>query len=164
MEKIEPFNVAVNGGQHEFSLQPEDANSLDIVSEGEGRFQILHHGRSFHAEFLAADYSAKTFTFKINGVKYSLHIADHYERLVQKLGLNTSSSQKQNTVKAPMPGLVLNLMVVPGQKVQKGDPILILEAMKMENVIKAAGEGTVKSIAVQKGNAVEKGQLLLEME
>ncbi|MBK7938580.1 MAG: hypothetical protein IPJ82_16520 [Lewinellaceae bacterium] len=55
-------------------------------------------------------------------------------------------------------------MVEKGQEVQKGDPLVILEAMKMENVIKATGEGRVKAVTVQKGAAVDKGQLLLEME
>jgi len=164
MEKKEPFSIAINSGHHEFALQPEDVKNLDMVPDNNGTFQILHKGRSFHAELLEANYETRQFSFKINGVKYSLHIADHYERLVQQLGLHAGASQKQNLVKAPMPGLVLNLMVAPGQVVSKGDPLLILEAMKMENVLKAAGNGTIKSIAVQKGIAVEKGQLLLEME
>jgi biotin carboxyl carrier protein len=164
MEKKEPFNITVNDGQHEFAVQPDEAKNLDIVPDGEGAFQILHEGRSFHAELLELNYASRHFVFKINGVKYKLHIADHYERLVQKLGLNAGSSQKQNTLKAPMPGLVLSIMVEPGQVVSKGDPLLILEAMKMENVIKAANDGTIKSVAVQKGAAVEKGHLLIEME
>ncbi len=164
MEKKEPFNIAVNGTQHEFALQPEDAKNLDIVPDGEGAFQILHQGRSFRAELLEANYPARQFSFRINGVKYTLHIADQYERLVQQLGLNVGGSQKQNVVKAPMPGLVLNVMVAPGQLVSKGEPLLILEAMKMENVLKAASDGVVKMVAVEKGAAVEKGHLLLEME
>ncbi|MDO8365310.1 MAG: biotin/lipoyl-containing protein [Saprospiraceae bacterium] len=164
MEKKEPFKIAVNGDQHEFSLQPEEAKNLDIVPDGEGKFQILHNGRSFHAEQLEANYPARQFSFRINGVKYSLHIADHFERLVEQLGLQVGSSQKQNTLKAPMPGLVLNVMVQTGQVVSKGDTLLILEAMKMENVIKAASDGIIKSVAVHKGAAVEKGHLLLEME
>jgi biotin carboxyl carrier protein len=63
-----------------------------------------------------------------------------------------------------MPGMVLGIMVTEGQDVQKGDPLLILEAMKMENVLKAVGEGRVKAIKVQKGTAVDKNQLLIEME
>ncbi|MFN0215124.1 MAG: acetyl-CoA carboxylase biotin carboxyl carrier protein subunit [Saprospiraceae bacterium] len=164
MEKKGPFKIAVNGSQHEFDLEPEDAKNLDIVPDGVGTFQILHRGRSFRAELLEANYRDKLFAFRINGVKYTLHIADHYERLVQQLGLKVGGSQKQNEIKAPMPGLVLNVMAAVGQEVSKGDPLLILEAMKMENVIKAASDGRVKSLAVQKGTAVEKGQLLLEME
>ncbi|MFN0034615.1 MAG: acetyl-CoA carboxylase biotin carboxyl carrier protein subunit [Saprospiraceae bacterium] len=164
MDKKEPFDISVNGGQHEFALQPDDAQNLDIVPDGAGAFHILHRGRSFRAELLEADYAARQFSFRINGAKYTLHIADRYERLVQQLGLSVGGSQKQNAVKAPMPGLVLNVMAELGQAVSKGDPLLILEAMKMENVIKAANDGIVKSIAVEKGAAVDKGQLLLEME
>ncbi|MCC7465617.1 MAG: biotin/lipoyl-binding protein [Saprospiraceae bacterium] len=164
MEKKEPFNITVNNGQHEFSFMPEDAKNLDIVPDGAGKYQIIYQDRSYKAELLDANYLERQFSFKINGIKYTLHIADHYERLVKQLGLHNSGGVKQNTVKAPMPGLVLNIMVAPGQSVQKGDTLLILEAMKMENVIKAAGDGTVKKIATQKGTAVEKGQLLLEME
>jgi len=69
-----------------------------------------------------------------------------------------------DNVKAPMPGLVLDILVEPGQSVQKGDNLLILEAMKMENIIKASGSGVVKNIPVHKKDAVEKNQLLIEME
>ena len=159
----EPFRIAVDG-QQEINISPEDARNLDIVSEGEGRFHLLHKGQSFHAELVESDYANHHYIVKIDGVAYRLKISDHYQRLVQQLGLHVGGSQKMNAVKAPMPGLVLNIMVEPGQVVQKGDPLLILEAMKMENVIKAAGDGQVKAVRVQKGAAVDKGQLLLEME
>jgi len=80
------------------------------------------------------------------------------------MGLSVVASQKLSSVKAPMPGLVLDIMVEPGQEVAEGDSLLILEAMKMENVLKATGEGVVKSIEITKGAAVEKGQILIEME
>lgn len=159
----EPFRIAVNG-HHEFDILPEDAKNLDLIPDGDGRYHLLHNGQSWHAELLAVDYATRQYTFKINGSKYTLKISDHYERLVQQLGLHAGSSHKMNAVKAPMPGLVLNIMAEPGREVQKGDPLLILEAMKMENVIKAAGEGRVKAVHVLQGAAVEKGQLLLEME
>lgn len=163
MQHNEPFRITANG-QHEFDILPEDAKSLDLVHDEKQHFHLLHNGRSYHAELVDVDYAARQYTFRINGSKYTLKISDHYERLVQKLGLSVGGSQKMNTVKAPMPGLVLKIMAEPGQAVQKGDPLLILEAMKMENVIKAAGEGRVKTIKIQQGAAVEKGQLLLEME
>ena len=159
----EPFHIAVNG-QHEFDILPEDIKNLDIIPTGPGQFHLLHKGQSFHAELVEENYAAHSYTFKINGANYTLHIADHYERLVQQLGLHVGGSHKVNAVKAPMPGLVLNIMVNQGQEVQKGDPLVILEAMKMENVIKSTGEGRVKVVHAQQGMAVEKGQLLLEME
>jgi acetyl/propionyl-CoA carboxylase alpha subunit len=164
MDKKEPFAISVNAGQHNFAFLPDEARQLDIVPDGPNGFQILYNGRSWQAEVLDTDYTNRQFTVRVNGTKFNLHIADHYERLIQQLGLNVAGSQKQNVVKAPMPGLVLNIMVEAGQAVQKGDPLLILEAMKMENVIKAAADGVVKSIAVQKGAPVEKGQLLLNFD
>jgi biotin carboxyl carrier protein len=80
------------------------------------------------------------------------------------MGLSTNITFQIKEIKAPMPGLVLDLEVEPGQTVSQGDVLLILEAMKMENVLKSPGDGIVKSIAVKKGDAVEKGQILIEME
>ena len=63
-----------------------------------------------------------------------------------------------------MPGLVLDVKLNVGDSVEKGDSILILEAMKMENVLKSPAEGVVKSIHINKGDAVEKNQLLISFE
>jgi biotin carboxyl carrier protein len=67
-------------------------------------------------------------------------------------------------IKAPMPGLVLNVLVNAGDTVDKDTPLLILEAMKMENVIKAASSATVKKVNATKGVPVEKGAVLIEFE
>jgi len=69
-----------------------------------------------------------------------------------------------NEVKAPMPGLLLNVMVKPGNQVFKGDNLLVLEAMKMENMIKSPTDGVVKSIEVEKSSAVDKNQVLIKFE
>ncbi len=61
-----------------------------------------------------------------------------------------------------MPGMVLNILVKEGDVVKKGDPLIVLEAMKMENILKSPTEGTVKKVAAIKGTAVEKNQLLIQ--
>jgi biotin carboxyl carrier protein len=159
----EPFRITVNE-HHTFEVQPEDVKALDVLQAGDENFHVLNNNRSFHAELQAADYNNRTFTFLINGNSYQVKVADHYERLVQQLGLSVGGSVKVNNIKAPMPGLVLSILVSPGQAVQKGDPLIILEAMKMENMIKSAGDGTVKSVKTTQGSAVDKGQVLIEME
>ncbi|HNM27886.1 MAG TPA: acetyl-CoA carboxylase biotin carboxyl carrier protein subunit, partial [Saprospiraceae bacterium] len=118
----------------------------------------------YTVEVLEEDYANRRYTLLVDGVRYTVDIADYYERLVEQLGLSVGSSHKINSVKAPMPGLVLSVLAEPGQAVQKGDALLILEAMKMENVIKAAGDGVVKAVHVQKGQPVDKGLVLLEFE
>ncbi len=161
--KKEPFQVSVNS-HYQFEIQPDEAKHLDAVPDGDQAFHLLENGQAFHAELLEADYTNRTYTLRINGTKYTVNIADYYERLVQKLGLSAAGGHKINSVKAPMPGLVISILVQPGQSVQKGDPLIILEAMKMENVIKAAGEGIVKSVNAKKGQPVDKGFTLLEFE
>ena len=64
-------------------------------------------------------------------------------------------------VKAPMPGNILKINVAPGQKVEEGDVLIVLEAMKMENEIVAAKSGTVAQVAVSKGAVVETGAPLV---
>ena len=61
-----------------------------------------------------------------------------------------------------MPGLIVGINVAVGDRVSKGDSLLILEAMKMENNLKAPGDGTVNAIRATKGDRVEKGQVLVE--
>ena len=143
---------------------PEEARNLDVLSEKDDVFHVLYEGRSRHALLQHADYKTKTFTFRIEGNVYTVKVEDAFDRLVQHLGLSKGSTKQMNQLKAPMPGLVVQVLAQPGMSVQKGDPLIILEAMKMENVIKAAGEGKVKAVNVAKGAAVEKGYLLIEFE
>ena len=75
--------------------------------------------------------------------------------------MSDANASKVKDVKAPMPGLILDIKVRPGQEVKKGDPILILEAMKMENILKSPGDGVVKEIKVQTRQNVEKNQVLI---
>ena len=72
------------------------------------------------------------------------------------------ASTKVNDVKAPMPGLILSMSVAEGDEVKKGDPLLILEAMKMENVIKSPSDGVIKSIKAAQGDSVEKNEVLIQ--
>jgi len=63
-----------------------------------------------------------------------------------------------------IPGVVRRIHVKPGQKVRRGDNLLVLEAMKMENEIASPAEGKIKAIPVAPGQMVTKGQLLVELE
>ena len=75
--------------------------------------------------------------------------------------MESTLTKQLDNLKAPMPGLIHSLKVEAGQEVKKGDPLLILEAMKMENIIKSPGEGIVKEIHVEEKNSVEKNALLI---
>jgi pyruvate carboxylase len=158
----ENMKVNVNDDQFEFTkLNPDE---LDIVDAGNGQYHILYNNKSFLTEILEVNYIEKSFVIKVNGDTFSLKISDEYEQLVQKLGLSVDQTEVVKDIVAPMPGLILNIMAKPGQEIDKGDQLLILEAMKMENVIKSPGKGKIKSIEVAEGAAVEKGQLLIILD
>lgn len=159
---MEPYQVTVN--DQKLSVEPNAAAELDIMSSSNGQFHILKNQKAYKIDIESVDYQKKTFVFKVNGSIYTSTISDKYDRLIDQLGMKIGVVQHSGDVKAPMPGLVVEVPVAVGQTVAKGDKVLILEAMKMENVIKAAGDGVIKAVHVSKGMAVEKGQLLIEIE
>ncbi|WP_242926669.1 biotin/lipoyl-containing protein [Pontibacter vulgaris] len=134
----------------------------DIAPIGPNTFHIIKDSKSYTAELIEADYQSKTFTFKINGVKQTVSAKDRFDLLLDKLGMSNANAKQVNDVKAPMPGLILEIKVQPGQEVKKGDPIMILEAMKMENILKSPGDGIVKEVKVQPRQNVEKNQVLIQ--
>ncbi len=134
----------------------------DIVVLGPGRFHVVYEGRSVAAEVVQADYATKAFQFKLNGLIVDLQVKDRFDLLLDKLGMGGATASKVNEMKAPMPGLIVAIRVEPGQAVQKGDPLLVLEAMKMENILKAPGDGVVAAIKVGLRDNVTKGQVLVQ--
>ncbi|WP_426493202.1 biotin/lipoyl-containing protein [Hymenobacter sp. 102] len=133
----------------------------DITPLGNGRYHVLYEGRSYSAELVSADYASKQLVLKLNGQRVELEAKDRFDLLLDKLGMSNAASQKINELKAPMPGLIVDVRVALGQTVQKGDPLLVLEAMKMENILKAPGDGTVAAIKVNLRDNVTKGQVLV---
>jgi biotin carboxyl carrier protein len=159
-----PMSYKIIIDETEINLTADQAQSLDLIKTKEDTFHLLQDNRSFAINLLHKNTADKTLTVEVNGNKYEVRIEDEYDQLVKKMGLSVGGAQVMKNIKAPMPGLILDILIKPGQSVEKGDQLLILEAMKMENVLKAEGDGVIKSIEVQKGNAVEKGQILIEME
>jgi biotin carboxyl carrier protein len=160
--QTEKYLVSVNE-KAELELTAAKASELDAVQTSDGQFHVLHNGKSYRAELVSVDKQTKEVILKLNGKPQKVKLQDGYDQLVKKMGLRANIVHKISAIKAPMPGLVLSILVEPGQEVAHGDPMLILEAMKMENVIKSPGEGTVKRIVVEKGKPVDKGETLIEM-
>ncbi|MBJ6108526.1 biotin/lipoyl-binding protein [Hymenobacter sp. BT523] len=134
----------------------------DLADLGEGRFHVLHEGRSYNAEVVSVDFAAKNIVLKLNGQRVELNAKDRFDLLLERLGMSNAAAAKVNELKAPMPGLIVDIRVAPGQAVQKGDPLLVLEAMKMENILKAPADGTVSTIKVTLRDNVQKGQVLVQ--
>jgi biotin carboxyl carrier protein len=141
-----------------------NALSWDLVEEKQGSFHVIMNQRSYRVDVVKADVKEKSFTILVNGIKHQLDVKDKFDILLQSMGLDNLAANKVNNMKAPMPGLVLDIKVKPGDSIKKGDAVVVLEAMKMENNLKSPGDGVIKKINVEKGKAVEKGQVLVEFE
>lgn len=137
------------------------AAHADIRHLGGNRYHIIREGQSALLEVLKADPANKSYTIKVNGKSLSLELKDKTSLLLEQMGLGSKAKAKINDLKAPMPGLIVDVPVQPGQTVQKGEVLLVLEAMKMENAIKAESQVTIDTIKVSKGDKVEKGAILI---
>ena len=133
----------------------------DIIEVKNGSFHIIKDFKSYTVEVIKADAAEKSFLVSVNGNKYQLDVKDKFDELLKSLGFDNLNAKKVNEIKAPMPGLVIDVRVSVGDIVKKGDPIIVLEAMKMENIIKSPTDGTISKINVKKGIAVEKNQVLI---
>ncbi len=135
---------------------------VDIIKIREGVYHLIRNNISYNLELVKIVSEEKKLLVKINNTPYELDVKDKYDELLHSLGLDNLATKKVNDIKAPMPGMVLNILVTEGQEVKKGDALIILEAMKMENILKSPTDGVIKKIAINKGIAVEKNQLLVQ--
>jgi biotin carboxyl carrier protein len=137
--------------------------NADIQPIGEGQYHALYKGLSYRLECLDKDgEEQKEFKIKINGKLALVSVKDRNDLILAKMGLSSSNAAKTEEIKAPMPGLVIDIKVAEGDMVKAGDPLLVLEAMKMENSIKSPCDGQVKSILSKKGDIVEKNKVLIK--
>ncbi len=137
-------------------------NEMDIVPLGNSSYSLIYKNKSHEINILSINQETKSIILTIDGISTEVNIANKMDLLLEKMGIDTSATNKLSVLKAPMPGLVIEWFVNEGDTVNVGDKLLVLEAMKMENVIKSPGEGIVKKILIKKGTAIEKNQLLIE--
>jgi biotin carboxyl carrier protein len=155
-------NFELTSPEGNFHINGVAIADWDLKKLSDKKFHLLINHKTFRVELIKADPVAKLFSFKINGVVHSVELKDKFDLLLEKMGINNGGASKANNVKAPMPGLIIDLRVKEGDTVMPGDALLILEAMKMENLIKASVQSVVRSVKVKKGDSVEKNQVLIE--
>ena len=142
-------------------LLNNESFKMDLVKQGTV-YHVLHNSKTYALEMLSFNKDEKSCVVKVNNKEVTVSVKDKYDALLKQLGMENLNSKKVNEVKAPMPGLVLSILIEPGQEIFKGDGLFVLEAMKMENIIKSPSDAVVKSIEVIKGNAVEKNEVLVK--
>ncbi|MBK8845684.1 MAG: biotin/lipoyl-binding protein [Bacteroidetes bacterium] len=134
---------------------------LDKVVVAKNKWHVLKNNRVYSVELVSIDKGSRNAIIKVNATIYTVSIKDKFDELLHDLGMDAAIKPKLNDIKAPMPGLVVQVLVKEGDELLKGDTLLVLEAMKMENAIKAPADMKVKSIKISKGQKVEKGEVLI---
>jgi biotin carboxyl carrier protein len=153
------YSVEKNGSETRVNKQ---SITWDLKWMGDRKIHLIQGAQSLEAELLAVDLEAKTLQIRLGHKTTTLQLKDRFDLLLEKMGMNAPGSGSLKEIKAPMPGLILDLKVATGDVVKKGDVVLILEAMKMENSIKSPGDGVVKEVKVSLKQSVEKNQVLIQ--
>ena len=152
IEIIDEHHVSVNGqtltvdfnsvsGQPVYSLLVDGASSEAYVYPGEEKWEVLLMGRQFQ-----------------------VMVEDERDKRLRAAAGGSVSETGEYHLRAPMPGMVVSILVEEGQKVEKGQVLLILESMKMQNELKSPRVGTIGRLRVKAGESVEQRQTLLSVQ
>lgn len=164
------FETSIDGETAEVKL--DLSNNRGTVNGEEREFRLVRKENGRHLLRLGTklyvidniQYDKNEVEFTINGEWSRVTVRDEQDLLLDRLGFKTAAELDEGELKAPMPGKILKLLVEEGDNVELGDPVAILEAMKMENELKAPQAGVISGIAVEEGDSVEKNVLILEIE
>ena len=165
------FESEINGEIFHLDLNSE----AGLVTGGSGEeisFQIIHRERDrmllrtgtkvWRVDNIRKDGSE--IQFSLNGQYCTARVQNENDLLLKELGISSGESNTTSDILAPMPGKVLDILVKEGDDIDIGEPVLILEAMKMENELLSGCSGRVRSIQISVGDSVEKNQLLIEVK
>ncbi|MBL7721296.1 MAG: biotin/lipoyl-binding protein [Chitinophagaceae bacterium] len=159
--KNETFKVKAS--DFVFSFDQATIDEADFFKKSPEEFNIIKDNRSANAKLLESDISGKKLKIEVEGEAFDIEIKDELDQRLDSMGFSNVSTKHIKEIKAPMPGLVIDVTVKEGQEVKEGDRLLILEAMKMENSIMIHANATIKRVAVTPCQAVDKGQVLVEL-
>ncbi|MDR0970288.1 MAG: biotin/lipoyl-binding protein [Lentimicrobiaceae bacterium] len=135
------------------------------------KYEFTINGNKYATEIKSVE--DNTIQVEVNGTPYTVNVDKEIKqqktpKLVRSTAVpttdqsaNIKATAKTGTIKAPLPGIILDLFVKVGDKVSIGQKIIMLEAMKMENVIESDKAGTVTEIKTSKGSAVMEGDVLI---
>ena len=104
------------------------------------------------------------YDLSLEGRRHAVEALDERTRAIRDLSAASAAASGPAPLVAPMPGLIVRVNVAPGDRVQAGQGLVVMEAMKMENELRTQGGGTVRAVHAVPGTAVEKGTVLVELE
>jgi biotin carboxyl carrier protein len=161
-DTVKEFKVKVD--QFSFSFGKAEIEKADIVATPGNGYHLISAGRSVLGKVSDFNHDPKTLSVEIDGEIFTVQIIDQLDQMLDQMGFGISAGKQLKEIKAPMPGLVLEIAVKEGEQASAGQKLLILEAMKMENSILIQADALIRKVNVIPGQAVEKGQVLFELE
>jgi biotin carboxyl carrier protein len=144
-----------------FVIINNDEKKVDVIQVAPNTYHLLVDSQSVTIEVADADSANPEFV--VNGKPYKPTVKTETDLLLERLGLNIKAKKVLKELRAPMPGLVLEFRVSPGDVVNEGDALVVLEAMKMENQILAPRDGIIESVSVEVGTTVAAGTVVAEL-
>ena len=134
---------------------------LDVEKVEDGVYSVIHEGASVNMEMIEGDTANK---YNVNAEKehYDVEIIDAASRYRSASGGDLEGGDR--FISSPMPGKVVKILVSEGDKVEKGQTVIIISAMKMESEYKSVFDGVVKKVFVNEGDTTESNASLIEIE
>ncbi len=156
------YTVELNGSS---AIVNGQAIGLDVSEwNSRGKLAFRSGARHFRAAVDLAGAEGEESCVLFNGRELKLEYETERDRILRRFASLRTSSHAHADIRASMPGLVVRVNCQAGSVIEKGQALLILEAMKMENEIRSPVSGTVKELKVSPGQAVEKSDLLVVLE
>ncbi len=142
------------------AIKSKDNLKIDCVQLNVNSYSLLLNGKSFYLNIIKQN---DGYEVTVDHNTYLVQVQDEIDMLLEKFGMQSDTSAHAGEIHALIPGLVSQLFVQPGDTVEVGQKLLILEAMKMENEIDSPVAGVIKNIQIKSGDKVEKGELIMEI-
>jgi biotin carboxyl carrier protein len=164
------YVVEVNGERVEVDVDGErvtvggETLTVSLIDVEGTPVSLLRVGDEVHRVVARRGATRGRYSLGLDGHRYEVEALDERTRAVRDLSAASAKAAGPAPVVAPMPGLVVRVSVQPGDQVQAGQGLVVMEAMKMENELRASAAGTVKAVRAVAGTAVEKGTVLVELE
>ncbi|HKH93172.1 MAG TPA: biotin/lipoyl-containing protein [Gemmatimonadaceae bacterium] len=146
-------------------VRVDDATTHARLTDVEGTpVRMLTVGDEVHRIVVRPGSSRGHYTIWVDGFRHEVEALDERMRAIRELAGASAGPVGPAPLVAPMPGMIVRVNVQVGDRVQQGQGLVVMEAMKMENELRAPAAATVKAVLAQPGSAVEKGALLIELE
>jgi pyruvate carboxylase subunit B len=165
------YVVELNGERKEVSIEADgvvyesDQPARAELSDIEGSpVRMVKIGTRVYRVVAEKKQGRGRYSLWVDGYRFEVEALDERTRSIRDLSAANAAPAGPAPVLAPMPGLIVRVNVNPGDMVEAGQGVIVMEAMKMENELRATASGRVKSVEVAPGTAVEKGTLLVALE